>query len=49
VPQLEIVGLHWRKLHRQSRKLYRRRGILPSNQSWMLCELRRRGNDKHHQ
>ena len=20
----------------------------PQNQSWMLCELRRRGNDKHH-
>jgi len=41
--------IHWRKLHRQGRKLYRRRGILPSNQSWMLCGLRRRGNDKHHQ
>jgi hypothetical protein len=25
--------IHRRKLHRQGRKLYRRRGILPSNQS----------------
>ena len=26
----------------------RRRGIMLSNQSWMLCGLRRRGNDKQH-
>jgi hypothetical protein len=49
VPQLKIMGIHWWKLHRQGRKLYRHRGILLSNQSWMLCGLRRRGNDKHHQ
>jgi hypothetical protein len=33
VPQLEIMGIHGRKLHRQGRKFYRRRGILPSTQS----------------
>jgi hypothetical protein len=32
-PQLKVMGIHGRKLHRQGRKLYRRRGTLPSNQS----------------
>jgi len=45
VLQLEAVDLHWQKLHRRDQILYRHRGILPSNQSWMLCELRRREHD----